>query len=204
MTKTKYKILEVAKDLFNEHGYGQVTIRMIAIKLEMSSGNLNYHFKKRDEILEALYFQMVKDFDERIDKLSEIEISFGQIKNDIRLSMERMVEYRFIWTDLYNLLKNNERIFTHFSEVHEERMAGNLFLFNRLIEMGLMRSPAFKNEYEMLSERMINFGDTWIYTSELYRRKSTLKNIEHQSKVMMAMIYPYLTKEGGYKYLDAV
>ena len=204
MTKTKYKILEIAKDLFNEHGYGQVTIRMIAIKLEMSSGNLNYHFKKRDEILEALYFQMVKDFDERIDKLSEIEISFGQIKNDIRLSMERMVEYWFIWTDLYNLLKNNERIFTHFSEVHKERMAGNLFLFNRLIEMGLMRSTAFKNEYEMLSERMINFGDTWIYTSELYRRKSTLKNIEHQSKVMMAMIYPYLTKEGCYKYLDAV
>lgn len=204
MTKTKYKILEVAKDLFNEHGYGQVTIRMIAIKLEMSSGNLNYHFKKRDEILEALYFQMVKDFDERIDKLSEIEISFGQIKNDILLSMERMVEYRFIWTDLYYLLKNNERIFTHFSEVHKERMAGNLFLFNRLIEIGLMRSPAFKNEYEMLSERMINFGDTWIYTSELYRRKSTLKNIEHQSKVMMAMIYPYLTKEGRYKYLDAV
>lgn len=204
MIKTKYKILEVAKDLFNEHGYGQVTIRMIAIKLEMSSGNLNYHFKKRDEILEALYFQMVKDFDERIDKLSEIEISFGQIKNDIRLSMERMVEYRFIWTDLYYLLKNNERIFTHFSEVHKERMAGNLFLFNRLIEIGLMRSPAFKNEYEMLSERMINFGDTWIYTSELYRRKSTLKNIEHQSKVMMAMIYPYLTKEGRYKYLDAV
>ena len=204
MIKTKYKILEVAKDLFNEHGYGQVTIRMIAIKLEMSSGNLNYHFKKRDEILEALYFQMVKDFDERIDKLSEIEISFGQIKNDIRLSMERMVEYRFIWTDLYYLLKNNERIFTHFSEVHKERMAGTLFLFNRLIEIGLMRSPAFKNEYEMLSERMINFGDTWIYTSELYRRKSTLKNIEHQSKVMMAMIYPYLTKEGRYKYLDAV
>jgi AcrR family transcriptional regulator len=63
---------------------------MIALKLEMSSGNLNYHFKKREEILEALYFQMVKDFDERISKLSEIEISFGQIKNDIRSSMKRL------------------------------------------------------------------------------------------------------------------
>ncbi len=132
------------------------------------------------------------------------KIDLGQIKKDIRLSMERMVEYRFIWTDLYNLLKNNERIFAHFSGVHKERIAGNLFLFNRLIEMGLMRSSDFKNEYEMLSERMINFGDTWIYTSELYRRKSTLENIEHQSKVMIAMIYPYLTEEGRHKYSDAV
>lgn len=93
----------------------------------MSSGNFNYHFKKREEILEALYFQMVKDFDERISKLSEIEISFGQIKNDIRLSMKRMVEYRFIWTDLYNLLKNNDKIFAHFSAVNKKRLAGTYF-----------------------------------------------------------------------------
>jgi AcrR family transcriptional regulator len=201
MTKTKQKILEVAKDLFNEHGYGQVTIRMIALKLEMSSGNLNYHFKKRDEILEALYFQMVQDFDERIDKLSEIEISFGQIKNDIRLSMERMVDYRFVWTDLYNLLKSNDRIFTHFSGVYKKRIAGNLFLFNQLNKMGLMRSSAFISEYEMLAERMINFGDTWIYTSELYRKQSTKEHIEIQCEVMIAMIYPYLTKKGLHKYL---
>jgi AcrR family transcriptional regulator len=177
---------------------------MIALKLEMSSGNLNYHFKKREEILEALYFQMVKDFDERISKLSEIEISFGQIKNDIRSSMKRMVEYRFIWTDLYNLLKNNDKIFAHFSAVNKERLAGNLFLFNRLNEMGLMRPLAFSNEYEMLSERMINFGDTWIYTSELYRKKSSEEHIEHQSEVMMAMIYPYLTEEGRRKYLSTI
>jgi AcrR family transcriptional regulator len=204
MTKTKKKILQAAKDLFNEHGYAQVTIRMIALKLEMSSGNLNYHFKKRDEILEALYFQMVQDFDERIDKLPEIEISFSQIKNDIRLSMDRMVEYKFIWTDLYNLLKNNDRIFAHFSAVYKKRMAGSLFLFNRLIAMGLIRPSAFSNEYEMLSERMINFGNTWIYTSELYRKKSTQEHIESQSKIMLGMIYPYLTKEGLHKYLAAV
>jgi hypothetical protein len=70
--------------------------------------------------------------------------------------------------------------------------------------MGLMRSSTFDKEYEMLSERMINFGDTWIYTSELYRKKGTRDHIESQSKVMLAMIYPYLTKEGIHEYLKVV
>jgi hypothetical protein len=48
-----------------------------------------------------------------------------------------------------------------------------------------MRPSAFSNEYEMLSERMINFGDTWIYTSELYRKKSSGEHIEHQSDVVL-------------------
>ena len=202
MTKTKQRILEVARILFNEKGYGQVTIRMIALKLEMSSGNLNYHFKKREEILEALYFQMVKDFDERIDQLPEIEISFSQIQKDIQLSMERMVEYKFIWTDLYQLLKGNERIFTHFSGVHKDRIGGNLFLFKRLNDMGLMRTSAYPAEYELLSERMVNFGDTWIYTSEVYRKESTQEHIENQSRAMLAILYPYLTEEGLKSYLS--
>lgn len=194
--KTKQRILDGARELFNELGYEQVTIRMIALKLEMSSGNLNYHFKKREEILEALYFQMVKGFDQRISDLPETEISFGQIKNDIYVSMERMLAYKFIWTNLYSILKNSKKISEHFLGVYKARLAGNLFLYKRLTEMGLMRSANFSQEYEMLSERMINFGDTWIYTSEVYRKKSTKENIERQSKAMLAMIYPYLTEEG--------
>jgi AcrR family transcriptional regulator len=200
MSKTKQKIVRTALSLFNELGYKEVTIRMIALKLEMSSGNLNYHFKKREDILEALYFQMVQAFDERIDNLSETEISFEQIKSDIQRSMERMVEYKFIWTDLYSILRGHDRIFNHFSGVYQDRIAGNLFLFNRLHEMVLMRSEVFKTEYAMLAERMINYGDTWIYSSEVYRREHTKKEIESQSASMLSMLYPYLTDKGAEQY----
>ena len=46
MSKTKQKILDVSKGLFNAKGFSNVTIRMIAQELNMSSGNLNYHLKK--------------------------------------------------------------------------------------------------------------------------------------------------------------
>lgn len=201
MTKTKQRILQAALDLFNEFGYQQVTIRMIALKLKMSSGNLNYHFKKREDILEALYFKMVIDFDQRIENLPETDISFDQIIGDIRLSMERMIQYKFIWTDLYTILKVNEKIFDHFSTVYNNRIEGTLFLFKRLGEMGMMRTAVIPREYEMLSERMINFGDTWIYSSEVYRIKNSQEHVESQSRAMLAMIYPYLTPKGATEYL---
>ena len=60
MSKKKKLILEAARTLFNERGYSQVTIRMIALELNMSSGNLNYHFKKREDIFETLYFEICR------------------------------------------------------------------------------------------------------------------------------------------------
>jgi AcrR family transcriptional regulator len=196
MIKTKQRILNVSKDLFNEHGYSQVTIRMIALKLKMSSGNLNYHFKKREEILEALYFEMVTEFDQRIKELPQIEISLKRIKDSIHSSMERMIDYRFIWTDLFNILKSNETISAHFSTVYKVRIEGTLFVFNQLNEIGLMRSASFENEYEMLAERMVVFGNTWIYNSQLYDRKSTKQQLKDQVNSMLAIFYPYLTAKG--------
>ena len=110
MSKTKEKILNTSRILFNELGYGNVTIRMIALKLNMSSGNLNYHFKKREDILEALYFEMVATFDERIANLEQQIPTLNKMQIDIKSSMERMVDYTFFWSDLYNLLSLNKKI----------------------------------------------------------------------------------------------
>jgi len=196
MNKTKQKILDVSKELFNEEGYSHVTIRMIALRLGISSGNLNYHYKKREEILEGLYFEMVESFDQRIEDLPKTEITFSQIKNDIKRSMDSMLDYKFIWTDIFNILRANDKISAHFNKAYKNRIGGSLFLFDKLKEMGLMCSTSFSKEHEMLAERMVNFGDTWIYTSEVYLKKSNDKYVENQALGMLGMLYPHLTKKG--------
>jgi len=114
MNATKRKILSASRALFNQLGFSNVTIRMIALQLNMSSGNLNYHFKKREDILEALYFEMVEVFDVRIENLGKTKLSLATIKKDVELSMHRMVKYHFFWTDLYSLLRLNDKIRLHF------------------------------------------------------------------------------------------
>ena len=47
-------ILDVAVALFNERGYSNVSLRAISGALGISVGNLNYHFQKKQDILQAI------------------------------------------------------------------------------------------------------------------------------------------------------
>jgi AcrR family transcriptional regulator len=197
MADTKKNILNTSRAMFNKLGYGQVTIRMIALELNMSSGNLNYHFRKREDILEALYFEMVAEFDARIEGLESRSISLKEVKEDMQSSMERMVDYKFFWTDLYNLLMLNVRIRTHFENALMERIKGYSMLFKMLQGDGCLKAPTFAKEYQFLAERMINDSNTWLYASTLYEKnKISQSYIERMSIQLLSTLYPYLTDSG--------
>lgn len=197
MSKTKQKILDTSRQLFNELGYSNVTIRMIATELQISSGNLNYHFKKREDILEALYFEMVAVFDARVQELQEHLVSLEYMQAAIETSVVRMVAYRFFWTDLYYLLKSNSKIRVHFENVKQLRIAGYHAVFKALIKTGIMSKPSFKEEYSFLINRMLNSSNTWIYAAMVYHTGAKTTELKQNfSFELMAMLYPYLTKKG--------
>ena len=52
--KTRDRIVEAARRLFNERGYGEVTTAALASHLGTAEGNLRYHFKTKRALLEAI------------------------------------------------------------------------------------------------------------------------------------------------------
>lgn len=54
----KQEIIEKARILFSERGYNDVSLRDIAAVLEISPGNLTYHFRKKEDIIEAVVRDM--------------------------------------------------------------------------------------------------------------------------------------------------
>ena len=196
MTKTRDKILQTACDLFNQHGYFPVTIRQIATALGISSGNLNYHFRTREDILETLYFDMVTHFDARVAALPQQEFSLAQMRDDILGSMKIMLEYRFFWTDLYQLLRQSDRIQDHFNTALQNRKQGYAFLFQALRERQWLRPAAFPDEYELLAKPMIHFSNTWLYAAVLYPEiKIDDAYINQQADALLLMLHPYFRAE---------
>ena len=51
---TRRAILDMAKTLFSQQGYNAVSIGEIAGALGISKGNVTYHFKRKEDIMEAL------------------------------------------------------------------------------------------------------------------------------------------------------
>jgi AcrR family transcriptional regulator len=52
--KTRARLIEVAKRLYQERGSDHVTIRRIAAAAKIEAGSIYYHFASRDEIMRAV------------------------------------------------------------------------------------------------------------------------------------------------------
>ncbi len=73
----KHEIIKTATTLFLEVGYSKTSPQMIAKKLEISTGNLTYHFPTKEHLL-AVLVEMLCDFQE---KLLEYEADKGLSSN---------------------------------------------------------------------------------------------------------------------------
>lgn len=62
MKDTRQEILAAAKELFNQRGYNSVSMQDIADVVGISKGNLTYHFKKKEDLIEAIVLQMHQSY----------------------------------------------------------------------------------------------------------------------------------------------
>lgn len=196
MLNTKDKILNASKELFNELGVADTKLRTIANRLGISQGNLNYHYKKRDDILETLYFEMVSVFDKRLKDTADQEISLELLYNESKSSMERMFEYRFIWINLHQIMRKNIKIKNHFLKAQKGRLDGCLYVFNELVNISVMKNESYVGEYNHLVKRLINFSDFWICSASIYQKSLSIRVISENHDSYMAIFYPYLTRKG--------
>ncbi len=101
---TKDKILNASLTLFNELGERNVTTNHIAAHLQMSPGNLYYHFRNKQMIIHALF----ERYREII--LNILEVPEGrhlQLQDKIRYLQDvfaALWEYRFFHRDIEHFL----------------------------------------------------------------------------------------------------
>ena len=96
--RTRDRILKAALQLFNERGEAHVSLAQIAARLDISEGNLWYHFRTKRDLIAALFAEL----EERIDRnLSREPASAGSQLADFgeyaRQSFRDIWDYRFLY-----------------------------------------------------------------------------------------------------------
>src|SRR6478735_2269913 len=108
--RTRERILETSLALFNRLGEPHITTADIADEMNISPGNLYYHFRNKDDIIGALY----EALEAEIMPLFVLPDRRGAGVEDLwlllHLLFERMREYRFFYRDLDEITSRNRKI----------------------------------------------------------------------------------------------
>ncbi|EON92617.1 TetR family transcriptional regulator [Marinobacter lipolyticus SM19] len=136
--KTRDRILDASLMLFNGVGEPNVTTLLISDELEISPGNLYYHFKSKGDIVGELFDRYE---DEMIDLLAvpeDVEISLDQQSFFLHLLFETVARYRFLYQDLVNVLSRYDQLQNRFKRILKKKTAAFATICGSLQRQGMM------------------------------------------------------------------
>ncbi|MCK7594742.1 TetR/AcrR family transcriptional regulator [Pseudomarimonas salicorniae] len=188
--RTRERILELSLALFNERGEPNVTTNHIADELEISPGNLYYHFRNKDDIIEQLFAR----YEERMDQaLVQPE---GRLPNleDIWLQLHMVYEciwdYRFLYRDLVDILSRSRKVRLHFARILKRATENATEVLRGLVSAGIMR--ASNAEVEALATNILVVATFWLNYSGVRGEKDEQQAIQSGIRQLMMLLAPFL------------
>jgi len=188
--QTRQRILDTSLSMFNLQGEPNVTTNHIADELEISPGNLYYHFRNKDDIIEQLFAR----YEERMDtalvspegRLRDLEDIWLQL----HLVFECIWEYRFLYRDLVDILSRNRRLRLRFARILKRAAEGASSGMKGLVQAGVMRASAA--EVEATATNILVIATFWMNYASVRGDKDENEAIHSGIVQVMMLLSPLL------------
>ena len=185
-------------ELFNRYGEANVTTGHIADELNISPGNLYYHFRNKDEIIHHLFAEFERSMDILPGEVVDAAGAMEDMWLYLHLMFERIWAYRFLYRNLDDLLTRDSKLKSHFNIIIGHKRDAIIALCHALREAKAMK--AVDAEIRALTENVLVVATYWLNFEHL-RAKSTNKfaaepdPVQHLSRgvyQVMALVSPFL------------
>ena len=192
---TRQRILDASLAMFNTQGEPHVTTNHIADELEISPGNLYYHFRNKDDIIEQLFAR----YEERMDaalatpsgRLPELEDIWLQL----HLVFECLWEYRFLYRDLVDILLRNRKLKLRFARIMTRASASAAEMMLGLARADILRASSA--EIAALAENVLLVATFWLSFTAVRGGKieAAPDDLARGIHQVMMLIAPFLRDE---------
>ena len=188
--QTRQRILDASLAMFNEQGEPNVTTNHIADELEISPGNLYYHFRNKDDIIEQLFAR----YEERMDtalvapegRLRDLEDIWLQL----HLVFEAIWDYRFLYRDLVDILSRNRRLRLRFARILKRAADNATSGMRGLVQAGVMRASAA--EVEATATNILVLATFWLNYASVRGDRDEHEAIRRGIVQVMMLLSPLL------------
>lgn len=190
--RTRERIVETALLLFNRSGEPNVTTADIAGQMEISPGNLYYHFRNKDQIIAELFAAFERQLDGLLTWPEGRSAGVEDLWLLLHLLFEAMWEHRFLFRDLDEILSRNRRVATRFALIMRRGSSTVVELCRAMVATGAME--ASEREIAALAENVALIATYWISFQKISaaERGTTPVSLDRAAYQVLSLIAPFL------------
>lgn len=193
---TRQRILETCRELFNRRGTADITTAEIAAAVGINEGNLYYHFKRKEQILETLFAAFAAELRE----VAAADLVEGEAETRaaryFRGWFGLMWEWRFFYRDAMVVRRLAPGLQAELERLADEGQADLRRALRSMAANGLIVA-----DDDELERMMVNAWIVATYWIDYLRMRHgvgdiTRRHLDWGAWQLMGIFDPYLTAEG--------
>lgn len=197
---TRERILQTSLALFNAQGLAAVSTHRIAAELEISPGNLHYHFKAKQLIVDRLF----RRFEDRLELLngsSDTVRAIDDLWLALHLRFEAIDAYRFVYRDMAYLSGEYPELGQRAQALTAQNLLAAQALCETLLTAGVIDATA--EDAQMLALQMVFTTTCWLSFERLVPGRDALQQADPGLAAFytLTLVSPYVSRESR-AYLD--
>lgn len=193
---TELQILNTSLKLFNERGYYDVGMREIARELNLSPGNVTYHFKKKEDILFALLKKYTEQNTSYYEKYYAESPSIAGFLRLMKNIFHSQYQYRGVYIGNHLVQKEfqtKDRI--DYKSTAERRKESFKKILSDLKTAGQLK--ANDDDIDFLVSFITLFGRFWISEATIFNKSPNAeKTIKHYLLLLAKELSLFATSKG--------
>ena len=149
MNQTRQNIIQTAIRLFNKKGVVNIRIRDIADELDISAGNVTYHYNTKQDLMDSVYRYMIKTLEE----MAVGNQLMNPTKDHLDVArgyLEHIAQFRFFYQDTLEIIRS----YPELAKLHQEQVAQEKAIIRNLMFMSVGKGDLVTEPFEGLFESL--------------------------------------------------
>ncbi|MBS0419349.1 MAG: TetR family transcriptional regulator [Proteobacteria bacterium] len=187
---TQFRILQAALELFNEHGSAAVSSNRIAERCGISKGNLQYHFRNKQEIIYALFQQAINEMDTGWYR-DHLAPTLEHMATMFVRQLQLILKYRFFYREMGDLLRQDPLLRKRYADNRERRLRDLERFMLALQAGGHMRFPPDPKRLRSIIDVTWIVNENWLNYLDYHDREVTVEAILEGYAETLEVLRPY-------------